>query len=134
MLMSAAVLFLSVIPLTFQGNHGWSEGNAGLPYLALILGCFAGFATGLWQDHLYRKDTVQRGGTARPEARLFGAMYFGPLFGIGIVRDGRPRRSAKPQLTPLHNPDDLFLDAIRLRALDCTMYRALPDHRRHLPW
>lgn len=29
-------LFLSVIPITFTENHGWSEGNAGLPYIGLV--------------------------------------------------------------------------------------------------
>ncbi|KAL7415406.1 MFS general substrate transporter [Mrakia frigida] len=77
-------LFLSVIPLTFAGNHGWSEGIAGLPYFGLIIGCFIGFATGLWADRKY--DQVQRdnNGIAVPEYRLYGAMCFGPLLPIGL--------------------------------------------------
>lgn len=77
-------LFLSVIPLTFAGNHGWSEGVAGLPYISLVLGCVFGFATGFWQDHLYNQ-ACSKAGKAVPEARLYGAMIFGPLFPIGIV-------------------------------------------------
>ncbi|PWN38997.1 MFS general substrate transporter [Ceraceosorus guamensis] len=78
-------LFLSVIPLTFAGNHEWSEGNAGLPYIAAILACFAGFGLGLWQDKMYERSTRNNGGVAKPEYRLYGAMIFGPLFGIGIM-------------------------------------------------
>lgn len=78
-------LFLSVIPLTFVGNHGWSEGNAGLPYIAAILACFAGFVLGLWQDKMYERSTFRNGGVAKPEFRLYGAMIFGPMFGIGIM-------------------------------------------------
>lgn len=77
-------LFLSVIPLTFQGNHGWSEGNAGLPYLALIFGCFVGFATGLWADKKYNKVQEENDGVAIPEYRLYGALFFTPLLPIGL--------------------------------------------------
>jgi MFS family permease len=78
-------LFLSAIPLAFQDNRGWSEGNAGLPYISLIIGCIIGFGTGFWQDSMYNKAQVKNNGVAIPEARLYGAMIFGPLFPIGIL-------------------------------------------------
>lgn len=78
-------LFLSAIPLAFQDNRGWSEGNAGLPYIALIIGCIIGFGTGFWQDSMYNKAQAKNNGVAIPEARLYGAMIFGPLFPIGIL-------------------------------------------------
>jgi MFS family permease len=77
-------LFLSVIPLTFQGNHGWSEGNAGLPYLALIFGCFIGFATGLWGDKKYDQVQEENDGVPIPEYRLYGSMFFTPFLPIGL--------------------------------------------------
>ncbi|CED82158.1 Synaptic vesicle transporter SVOP and related transporters (major facilitator superfamily) [Phaffia rhodozyma] len=78
-------LFLSAIPLAFAGNRGWNTGIAGLPYLGLIVGCFIGFATGFWQDSMYYKAMDNNNGVPVPEARLYGAMVFGPLFPIGII-------------------------------------------------
>lgn len=78
-------LFLSAIPIAFQENRGWSEGNSGLPYISLIIGCFIGFGTGFWQDSMYDKAARKNNGVPIPEARLYGAMVFGPLFPIGIL-------------------------------------------------
>ncbi|KAK4698332.1 hypothetical protein P7C70_g7950, partial [Phenoliferia sp. Uapishka_3] len=77
-------LFLSVIPLTFAGNHHWSEGNAGLPYLALILGCFIGFGTGMWADRKYDQVREENSGVPIPEYRLWGAMCFSWMLPIGL--------------------------------------------------
>lgn len=78
-------LFLSVIPLTFGDLHGWTTGNIGLAYIPLIVGCFLGFFTGLWQDWMYARKTKQNGGVGVPEARLYGAMIFSPLFAVGMM-------------------------------------------------
>lgn len=80
-----ASLFLSVISITFVDIRGWSEGNAGLPYLALGLRCFFGFGAGLVQDHFYTRNKEQNGGKALLEARLNSACLGGPLFPIGII-------------------------------------------------
>ncbi|EIM90087.1 MFS general substrate transporter [Stereum hirsutum FP-91666 SS1] len=77
-------LFLSVIPLTFQDNHGWAEGNGGLPYIALIIGTTLGFISGFWQDAKYDAVREANGGVAIPEARLYGAMIGGPFLPIGL--------------------------------------------------
>ncbi|KAL8278322.1 hypothetical protein RQP46_009214 [Phenoliferia psychrophenolica] len=77
-------LFLSVIPLTFAGNHGWSEGNAGLPYIALMIGCFIGFGTGFWSDAKYNKVRDANGGVPIPEYRLWGAMHFAIALPVGL--------------------------------------------------
>lgn len=69
-------LFLSAIPLCFQTNHGWSEGNTGLAYIPLIIGCFIGFGTSRWTDSFYDKKRDENGGIPIPEYRLIGAMYF----------------------------------------------------------
>lgn len=77
-------LFLSVIPLTFEGNHGWNEGNGGLPYFGLMFGCVLGFLSGLWADKKYNKVQRENNGAAIPEYRLYGAMFFSPLLPIGL--------------------------------------------------
>lgn len=82
MLMCRATL---QIPLTFEGNHGWSTGNGGLPYLALILGCFIGFGTGLWADKKYFAVQEANDGVAIPEYRLYGSMVFGWLLPAGLL-------------------------------------------------
>jgi hypothetical protein len=69
-------LFLSAIPLCFQTNHGWSEGNTGLAYIPLIIGCFIGFGTSRWADTFYDKKRDANGGVPIPEYRLIGAMAF----------------------------------------------------------
>lgn len=73
------------IPLTFDGNHGWSEGNAGLPYLALVLGCFIGFGSGLWGDRKYFAVQDANDGVAVPEYRLWGSMALSWLLPAGLL-------------------------------------------------
>ncbi|TIB07033.1 hypothetical protein E3P92_04095 [Wallemia ichthyophaga] len=77
-------LFLTVIPLTFEGNHGWSTGNGGLPYIGLMIGCVLGYISGYWSDHKFNQATERNNGRTVPEARLYGAMFFAPFFPIGL--------------------------------------------------
>ncbi|BGP57183.1 hypothetical protein JCM8202_005379 [Rhodotorula sphaerocarpa] len=77
-------LFLSAIPLCFQGNHGWSEGISGLPYIALVLGCFIGFGTSRWSDSVYDRKRDENNGIPVPEYRLIGAMSFAWLLPAGL--------------------------------------------------
>ncbi|GAA5921703.1 hypothetical protein JCM1841_007096 [Sporobolomyces salmonicolor] len=77
-------LFLSVIPLVFQGNHGWSEGNGGLPYISLIIGCIIGFFTSRWADSIYDRKRDENGGVPVPEYRLIGAMCFAWMLPAGL--------------------------------------------------
>ncbi|KWU45969.1 putative MFS transmembrane transport protein [Rhodotorula sp. JG-1b] len=77
-------LFLSAIPLCFQNNHGWSEGIAGLPYLALVAGCFIGFGTSRWSDIVYDRKRDSNNGIPVPEYRLIGAMAFAWLLPAGL--------------------------------------------------
>ncbi|EIM87230.1 MFS general substrate transporter [Stereum hirsutum FP-91666 SS1] len=64
-------LFFSVIPLTFQNHHGWSQGVAGLPYISSIMGCFFAFAASVHQQKVYARIREQNGGVPSPEARLW---------------------------------------------------------------
>lgn len=78
-------LFLSVINITFDDIHGWSEGKVGSTYTLLIPGCFIDFATGFWQDHLYSRRKNQNDGMAVLEARLYSVKIFLPLFGLDMT-------------------------------------------------
>ncbi|KAF9024515.1 MFS general substrate transporter [Hymenopellis radicata] len=64
-------LFFAVIPLTFQNNHGWSQGIAGLPYISSIIGTFFAFAASFHQNAVYARVRDQNGGIPSPEARLW---------------------------------------------------------------
>ncbi|GAA6006278.1 MFS transporter [Rhodotorula paludigena] len=77
-------LFLSAIPLCFQNNHGWSEGIGGLPYIALVVGCFIGFATSRWADSIYDRKRDENNGIPIPEYRLIGAMWFAWMMPAGL--------------------------------------------------
>lgn len=77
-------LFLSVISITFADIRGWSEGNAGLPYLSLALGCFFTFGAGLLQDKAYDRNKAKNG-HGSPEARLYIAMAGGSMLPVGLM-------------------------------------------------
>lgn len=77
-------LFLSVIGITFKGNHGWNEGLAGLPYIGLALGCTAAYFLNFFQIQKYNKVNEETGGKAPPEARLYGCMCGAPALPIGL--------------------------------------------------
>lgn len=78
-------LFLSAIPLAFQHtSRDWPEGNAGLPYIALVIGCFVGFGTSRWTDSIYDRKRDANNGVPVPEYRLCGAMYFAWMMPAGL--------------------------------------------------
>jgi MFS family permease len=77
-------LFLSVIPITFQEKKGWSEGMAGLPYISLCIGTTVGFALNFLQIRKYNSLVASGDNQARPEARLYGAMYGAVWLPIGL--------------------------------------------------
>uniref|UniRef100_A0A0K3CJD3 BY PROTMAP: gi/472585063/gb/EMS22629.1/ fructose facilitator [Rhodosporidium toruloides NP11] gi/647403384/emb/CDR49512.1/ RHTO0S27e01244g1_1 [Rhodosporidium toruloides] n=1 Tax=Rhodotorula toruloides TaxID=5286 RepID=A0A0K3CJD3_RHOTO len=78
-------LFLSAIPLAFQHtSRAWPEGNGGLPYIALVIGCFIGFGTSRWTDSIYDRKRAANNGVPVPEFRLWGAMYFAWLMPAGL--------------------------------------------------
>ncbi|BGP18472.1 hypothetical protein JCM10213v2_006538 [Rhodosporidiobolus nylandii] len=79
-----SMLFQSAIPFCFTDNHGWSEGNTGLAYIPLIIGCFIGFGTSRWADVVYDKKRDSNGGIPIPEYRLIGAMVFAWMLPAGL--------------------------------------------------
>ncbi|GKZ81209.1 hypothetical protein AnigIFM56816_005721 [Aspergillus niger] len=77
-------LFLSVIPITFQENHGWSEGIAGLPYISLCLGTTIGFAANYFQNRKYKALMDAEDREPVPESRLYGAMFGAIWLPVGL--------------------------------------------------
>lgn len=77
-------LFLSVIPITFQEKRGWSEGIAGLPYIALCIGVTIGFFANFLQIRKYNSLMKARDRKILPESRLYGAMYGAAFLPIGL--------------------------------------------------
>lgn len=77
-------LFLSVIPITFQENHGWGEGIAGLPYISLCIGVTLAWVLNYFQIKKYKAVLAANNGLVVPEARLYGAMCGAVFLPIGL--------------------------------------------------
>ncbi|ESZ89749.1 putative MFS transporter [Sclerotinia borealis F-4128] len=77
-------LFLSVIPITFQENHGWNEGISGLPYISLCIGVTIAFALNFLQIRKYKSIMADHNNQIVPESRLYGAMCGACFLPIGL--------------------------------------------------
>jgi MFS family permease len=86
-------LFLSVIPITFQEKHGWSEGVGGLPYISLAVGTFLGWAAHHLQMNKYNKLQEDPNVRVVPEHRLYGAMFGAVWLPVGLFICKYPSRA-----------------------------------------
>ncbi|KAF4991387.1 hypothetical protein FDECE_14059 [Fusarium decemcellulare] len=77
-------LFLSVIPITFTEQHGWSEGVSGLPYISLCVGTTLGWLAHHLQMRKFDRLVQDPNVKVTPEARLYGAMYGAVFLPIGL--------------------------------------------------
>ncbi|KKY22708.1 putative mfs multidrug protein [Phaeomoniella chlamydospora] len=77
-------LFLSVIPITFSEKRNWSEGVAGLPYIALALGVTIAYLLNHFQIRKYESIMASNDRHIVPESRLYGAMYGAIGLPIGL--------------------------------------------------
>ncbi|KAG8527339.1 uncharacterized protein KY384_007491 [Bacidia gigantensis] len=81
-------LFLTAYPISFERERGWSQGNAGLPFLAISIGVIAGGCiNAYWSVTSYRATLAasQNGDTAKsPEARLPPMILGGLLLPPGL--------------------------------------------------
>lgn len=77
-------LFLTAVPLIFQGRYGWSSGVAELPYLAMFIGVFLGAIMSVYLEGGYTKAMEKNNGKPVPEARLPPMMYGGCFFAAGL--------------------------------------------------
>ena len=82
-------MFLSVIPITFQEKRGWSEGTAGLPYIALALGTTLGWLAHHLQMRKYEKLSADETRVVTPESRLYGAMFGAVWLPVGKFTEYR---------------------------------------------
>ncbi|TFK23218.1 drug transporter [Coprinopsis marcescibilis] len=71
---------ISSVGLVFTELHGFNVAQAGLGFLALVVGSLIGFGTNFIQEWLYRKYFPTKG----VEARLYSACYAAILFPIGM--------------------------------------------------
>ncbi|KAE9395012.1 MFS general substrate transporter [Gymnopus androsaceus JB14] len=93
-------LFFSVISLTFVGNHGFSEGAGGLPYISCIIGTFFGLGACFHQKYLYDSATRKNNGVPVPEARLYWSTVGAVLLPISLFWFSWTQFSSVPWIVP----------------------------------
>lgn len=76
-------LFLTAVPLIFQGKYHWVSGVAELPYLSMLIGIFFGGLLCIFFERRYGKIMAEKGKPV-PEERLPPMMIGGFVFAIGI--------------------------------------------------
>lgn len=77
-------MFLTAVPLIFQGNYHFVPGVAELPYLAMLIGVTLGGVIDLLLAPRYNRAMDNNNGKPVPEERLPSMMIGGVLFAIGI--------------------------------------------------
>ena len=78
-------LALEAIPLVYA-EFGFSVGEQGLPFLAILLGFFIGFLLFPWQAYLYKRaEQKSPTGEASPEALLLWGIPIAILFPISML-------------------------------------------------
>ncbi|MCJ1415196.1 hypothetical protein MMC32_001527 [Xylographa parallela] len=72
--------FFDAFPIVFEGVYGFDLGSAGLPWIAVLVGCLLAVITVILIDrvtfrkHHHRSHMEGRGGIVPPEHRLYAAM------------------------------------------------------------
>ncbi|PSK41078.1 hypothetical protein C7M61_000750 [Candidozyma pseudohaemuli] len=77
-------LFLTAVPLIFEGRYGFSQGVAELPYIAMFIGTFIGGVITIFMEKGYGKAMAKNNGVPVPEARLPPMMVGSFFFAIGL--------------------------------------------------
>ncbi|KIM99526.1 hypothetical protein OIDMADRAFT_146184 [Oidiodendron maius Zn] len=77
-------LCLAAIPIQFAEERQWGPVISQLPFLALLLGTFAGGGANVLNNNFYTKRFHQNGNKAVPEARLPPMMAGSVLFAAGL--------------------------------------------------
>ena len=78
---SVLFCFLASFPLIFGTTYGFSQGQSGLVFAGIAVGCIVGAIASILVDRwTYRHhQTAQQGASSKPEQRLWGAMLGSPL-------------------------------------------------------
>ena len=77
-------LFITAYPAVYQKVHGFSQGEAGLPFIGLIVGQILAGIFVLAQQPWYMRKLEANGGVAVPEWRLPTVVAGGVAFTLGI--------------------------------------------------
>lgn len=77
-------LFLTAVPLIFQGRYGWATGEAELPYISMFIGILIGGLISIIMENGYAKAMERNNGKPVPEARLPPMMVGGFFFAVGL--------------------------------------------------
>lgn len=77
-------LFLTAVPLIFQGEYKFSPGIGELPYLSMLIGIFIGGVTGIFMEKRFVRILEANGGKPVPEERLPPMIVGSIVFTIGI--------------------------------------------------
>ena len=82
--------FFDAFPIVFEGVYGFDLGSAGLPWIAVLVGCILAVVTVILTDrvtfrkHHHRSHKEGRGGIVPPEHRLYAAMIGSLGLPIGL--------------------------------------------------
>jgi hypothetical protein len=82
---AAVVLFLSVIPITFNKKRGLSGGISGLPYISLAVGTFPGWVAHYLQMHKFNQLQRDESILVLSEHRLYEAMFGAVRLPVGLL-------------------------------------------------
>jgi len=63
-------MFFGAMPIVYQEQRGWNEGQGGLPFLAILAGIMVAILYSIPDDHRFRRRAEQNEGLAPPEQRL----------------------------------------------------------------
>lgn len=77
-------MFLTIIPLIFEGQYHFSPGVAELPYIALFIGFLIGVGISVFCDKRFLAVMDANNGKAVPEERLISQMVGSIAFPIGL--------------------------------------------------
>ncbi|GEQ70209.1 hypothetical protein JCM33374_g3885 [Metschnikowia sp. JCM 33374] len=77
-------LFLTAVPLIFQGEYHIKMGVAELPYLSMLVGVFMGGMIGILMEKRFVKRLEANGGKPIPEERLPPMMIGAISFTVGL--------------------------------------------------
>lgn len=77
-------LFLTAVPLIFEGEYGFSQGVAELPYLSMLIGVFIGGFIGIFMERRFVRILKENGGKPVPEERLPPMIVGSIFFAIGL--------------------------------------------------
>ncbi|MCJ1387904.1 hypothetical protein MMC18_000747 [Xylographa bjoerkii] len=82
--------FFDAFPIVFEGVYGFDLGSAGLPWIAVLVGCLLAVVTVIlidratYRKHHHRSHKEGRGGFVPPEHRLYAAMIGSLGLPIGL--------------------------------------------------